>query len=156
MHGWMNASPCSFCFLAFPLSHCIPLLVLWDKRALVRGAGVGASPSLCCPCLASVPHLLAFRLTLSSFSGLWCLTRTRAVDTYTHTHTVKDAVGAMSGRQASGTVSGAPLLFSPPCHPRGPAPVPALAPGMPEGKKRPFTEWPALQRRGRATDAQDC
>lgn len=31
VHGWMNASPCSFCFLAFPLSHCIPLLVLWDK-----------------------------------------------------------------------------------------------------------------------------
>lgn len=38
----------------------------------------------------------------------------------------------MSGRQASGTVSGAPLS-SPPCHPRGPTPVPTLALGTPAG-----------------------
>lgn len=133
--------PSVLLFPSLPSSHPVGQVSIGMWRRSKK-----ASPFPCCPCLASVPLTLA--LSLSSCPGLWCLTQTRVGDTHRNTHIVKDTVWCdeWPPGQRDGCY-GAPLLFSPPCHPRGPAPVPALAPGMSEGAEkgllrsgRPFSD----------------
>lgn len=92
------------------------------------------------------------------FLGSWCLTQTCAFDTHTQTQ-VKDALlCATSGRQAGGAVSLVRAPYPPPLPRR---PTPRRAQPSPLGSQSTGVRsslnplGPALQRRGRATDAQD-
>lgn len=118
--------------------------------------------SLLSECAALSPRPLPFRPSPPSpFLGSWCLTQTCAFDTHTQTDDTGEGRSVMCDEWPPGRrdgISGARPLSSPPS-PEGPLlGEPSPRPWDPD--RRESAEalnplGPALQRRGRATDAQD-